>query len=266
MEQKRSVAGDGERDIHAYLDGELGPDEAAEVEERLRADPEEMARFETYARHKALLQEAGREAPGPTDLRTAQLARELAGKLDRRAAPSRDWPDWKAAGWRTAAAVALVASGWFGHAQFAPGSGPHPTVAPTYVAEAVGAHRVFADDYIKPAEFGPDLSPETVSWISTKLGRSVKVPSLEPIGLQLVGARLMGTAAGPIAYFLYENTSGDRVSLTMSRHPDGTPALDFASYSEANRQIGYWSAGPLDYALVAPSGEHVHRIAAQLNR
>lgn len=264
MEQKRSVAGDGTRDIHAYLDGELGPDEAAAIEEYLEANPEEMARFDSYARHKDLLREAAETSSASIDIRTVKLSRDLAATLEKRTARPAPWQNWKGPSARIAAAAALVTCGWLGHAQFSGQPLLPQSAVPHYVVEALGAHSVFADDYIKPAEFGPDLSPETVSWISTKLGRSVSVPSLEPVGFDLVGARMMGTAAGPIAYFLYENETGERVSLTMSKHADGTPEMDFASYSDADRQIGYWSAGPLDYALVAPHGEQIHQIAAQM--
>ncbi len=252
---------DPSADIHAYLDGELGPDEAAEVEAYLQSDAEAMARFEQYARHKDLVREAGGSGTRDVaDLKTAALERQLAGKLSTRAAHGAA-RSRRVVPFQIAAAVALVAVGWFGHAQFAPNAGGEPG----YVAEAVGAHQVFAHDFIRPAEFGPDVNDEALAWLSTKLGQSVSVPALGPVGLELVGLRLLGTAEGPLAYFLYEKPDGTRVSLTLSRHPDGEPAVKFATYGDQGRHVGYWSAGSFDYALVAESDSAIREIAAQVD-
>ena len=249
-------------DIHAYLDGELGPDEAAEVEAYLQSDAEAMARFEHYAGHKDLIREAGGSGtPEVTDLKTAALERQLAAKLSSRAAHGAARP-WRVVPLQIAAAVALVAAGWIGHAQYAPSADGEPG----YVAEALGAHQVFAHDFIRPAEFGPDVNDEALAWLSTKLGQSVEVPALGPVGLELVGLRLLGTAEGALAYFLYEKPDGTRVSLTLSRHPDGEPAVKFATYGDHGRHVGYWSTGSLDYALVAESDSAVREIAAEVDQ
>jgi anti-sigma factor RsiW len=254
-------------DLHAYLDGELGPDEAAAVEARLTADPEELERFEAYSRHKQLIAEAADAfAADPAsrktaDLRTASLERELAAALARQARPVRR-PGW---GWplQTAAAACLVAAGWFGHAEFGGGG----ALLPPYVSEAVGAHRAFADDTLRPVEFSSADAGEALAWISTKMGYPVRVPSLEPLGVDFVGVRLHGTREGPIAQFIYEDDSGNRMSLMLARHPEGAPAIDFsvASYEEGGR-VGYWSDPRFDYALIAKTSDvQIRAMAAELN-
>jgi anti-sigma factor RsiW len=280
MDTDKDILGEGSFDLHAYLDGELGPEDAAEVEAALAADPRAMARFDAYARQKDLIREAAGSGSlgGISDFRTAALARRLAGKLAAQPGVTRAAPQASGApgtAWRwpmqAAAAVALVSGGWFGHAQLAPegpaaGSGvASVNIAPEYVAEAVGAHGVFAHDFLHPAEFGPGGTDEAVEWISAKLGQSVSIPSLEPIGLEFVGSRLLGTKEGAIAYFLYEKPDGTRVSLTLSRHPDGEPALEFAAYGHEGRHVGYWSAGDLDYALIGEDGDEIRQIAAEVD-
>lgn len=233
--------------LNAYLDGQLGPEEAADVETRLADDDEAAARFEAYATHKELIGEgADLLEPDESSLRTAALEAELAKKLERRARPrfSRPLVAWPV---NMAAAAALMAVGWFGHATF----GDTESTMPAYVSEALGAHRVFAGDFIRPTEFSAATSEDVRAWLSTKLGHSVRIPSLETLGMTLVGTRLHGTREGPILQAIYENENGDRLSLTMARHPDKAPAITFASVDVANKRVGYWSHGPLDYAIVA---------------
>ena len=162
---------------------------------------------------------------------------------------------------QAAAAIVLVAAGWIGHAQYT----PQPKAGPGYVAEAVGADRVFAQDFLHPAEFGPEASDEALAWLSTKLGHAVRIPGLDTLGLEFVGMRLLGTAEGPLAYFLYEAPDGTRMSMTLARHPDGEPAISFATYDDGGRHVGYWSTGPFDYALVAESDSMVRQVAAELD-
>ena len=116
-----------------------------------------------------------------------------------------------------------------------------------------------------PAEFGPEASAEALAWLSTKLGHAVKIPGLDTLGLDFVGMRLLGTAEGPLAYFLYEAPDGTRMSMTLARHPDGQPAISFATYNDSGRHVGYWSAGAFDYALVAESDSMVREVAAELD-
>ncbi len=249
-------------DVSAYLDGQLGPDEAAEVEARLSGDPAELGRYSAYARHKQLLRDGADELLQPTvDLKTAALERELARKLERQArygqvSRVRLWA------MRTAAAVVLVTAGWIGHAQFGAPSAPWPE----YVAEAVGAHRVFAGDTVRPVELDADAREEVVAWFSSKLGHAVDVPSLAPLGVEFIGARLQGTKEGPLAQFLYEDGAGHRLSLTIARHPENAPLFDFAVHDVAGEQVGYWTDGGLDYAVVARTSDtQIRAIAAELN-
>jgi anti-sigma factor RsiW len=251
-------------DLHAYLDGELGPEAAAAVEARLADDPEAAARFDAYAQHKALLAESAHDlalATAAPD--TARLEGELARTLARReSAPARSHPftmaPWPA---NLAAAAALMAVGWFGNAVV----DKSDRTMPAYVSEAVGAHRVFAEDFIRPAEFDAGSTRDVAAWLSTKLGHAVRIPRLDGMGMALVGTRIHGTKEGPIVQAIYENEAGDRLSLTMARHPDAAPAIVFESRNVADTRVGYWSQGPLDYAVVTDEPqEAIRAIASEL--
>jgi len=254
--------------LNAYLDGELGPDAAAAVEAQLCEDPEAAARFDDFARHKALLAEAAAElepaaAAGAGTAKTAALEAELVHKLSTAPAASGRPRPRALAPWpvNLAAAAALMATGWFGHATM---GGPDARV-PDYVSEAIGAHRVFGEDFIRPAEFDARSTEDVFAWLSTKLGHAVRIPRLEGMGMELVGTRIHGTKEGPIVQVIYENQAGERLSLTMARHPEAAPAIVFERADVADTRVGYWSQGPLDYAVVTdePQAE-IRAIASEL--
>jgi anti-sigma factor RsiW len=105
-----------------------------------------------------------------------------------------------------------------------------------------------------------------VAWFSSKLGHAVDIPSLAPLGVEFIGARLQGTKEGPLAQFLYEDEAGHRLSLTVARHPEGAPVFDFAVHDMAGEQVGYWTDGGLDYAVVARTNDtQIRAIVAELN-
>jgi anti-sigma factor RsiW len=99
-----------DRELSAYVDGQLSPEKAAEIEARLTASPEEAARVECYLQQNRLIRDAADALePAAADLRTAALARELALRLERRVGQRWRMPAWVR---QAAAAVVLVSAGW----------------------------------------------------------------------------------------------------------------------------------------------------------
>ncbi|ETX14308.1 hypothetical protein OCH239_04080 [Roseivivax halodurans JCM 10272] len=257
-------------DINAYLDGELGPDEAAEIEARLEGDPEAQERLEAYARHKDQIGDAlaGIAATGPVPLKTARLEKRLAARLHRRQAPrSFSAGPWLHGATRIAAAVTLVTLGWWGHAAWTP---PSMSVSkasgvPEYVSEAVGAHTVFAEDIVRPAEFTATDMDSAAEWFSAKIGVPVNAPDLGGYGMSVVGARLLGTKEGPLAQFIYEDAGGVRYSLTLAKHPDNRPVAPLQVVDYPDRAVGYWSTPNIDFALIGKTdGGSMQTLAADL--
>jgi anti-sigma factor RsiW len=243
-------------ELQAYVDGQLTPEEAAALEARLADSPEDAATVASYLDQNRLIREAADAlAPAAVDLRTADLERRLAQRLERRR--------WRLPAWvrQAAAAVILVSAGWFAHDQYA----KMEEATPYYVAEAVGAHRVFADDAFRPVEFTPDASDAALEWAATKLGHPVAIPTLDSLGLGLVGSRLHGTAQGPIAQFIYEDAGGNRLSVIVAPHPPDVPEYGFKMASFADTKVGYWSDARLDYAVVADtSAPQIEAIASEI--
>ncbi|ETX28613.1 anti-sigma factor family protein [Roseivivax isoporae] len=252
-------------DLNAYLDGELGPEESAEIEARLETDAEARERLETLARQKDRLGAAlaAIADSAPADLRTARLERQLAGALHRRMSPRRPFAaaPWLRGGGRVAAAAALVAFGWVAHGSWAPQA---PGV-PEYVSEAMGAHQVFAEDLVRPAEFTGGAIDTAAEWFSSKIGAQVNAPDLSGFDMTLVGARLLGTKEGPLAQFIYEDAGGARYSLTLARHPEDRPLAPLQAVDYPDRAVVYWSTPDIDFTLIGKKdGMSVRTMASTL--
>lgn len=252
---------DADPDLHAYIDGQLDPDAAAEFDARLDADPELQRLVAAMTGDRdAIRMAAGRLDAGPVNLRTAALERQLARGLSRRR--------WQAAitgpvSRQVAAGVVMFALGWGAHMALAPTG----TVYPSYVAEGLGAHTVFADDAVYPVEFTPEATAAALDWMSDKLKRKIASPALDALGLELVGTRLSGTREGPLAQFIYEDQSGNRLSLVVMPHPEGAPEAGLRVAREASNSVGYWSNAALDFAVIADTTDlQIETVAAEVTR
>lgn len=248
--------------LNAYLDGELGPEEAAEIEAQLDLDPEASAQFDALLLQKAQIGEAVDALNAkPQNLETARLERRLAKAIHRRSTPRKviAFDAWSRMGSQLAAACAFVAVGWWGHATWS----QQEAGVPDYVAEAVGAHLVFAEDLVHPVEFSGSAIDGATTWFSEKVGVSIHAPDLSQQGIALVGTRLLGTKEGPLAQFIYENSDGGRYSLTLRRHLANQPISPFQMAEYPNRRVGYWSTSELDFALVGSGNEEFLKTMAQ---
>lgn len=230
--------------LHAFVDGELDAKGEQEIRARLDNDPDAQARVDEYRRQGAALHGAYDDvldAPLPAEMRAA-----LAGG---RAST----PTWRTPALRWAAAIVLFAaggmSGWWGHGLTAPDASVQISASTPYVSRAIGAHVVFAAEVAHPVEVAADQEQHLVNWLTKRLGRDVRAPKLGAAGFELVGGRLLPDEdAKPAAQFMYENRSGQRVTLYVSLDPARSEtSFRFAEHGDTSAI--YWVEGGLGYAL-----------------
>jgi anti-sigma factor RsiW len=165
---------------------------------------------------------------------------------------------------QAAAIVALVAAGWTTNElvhRFIPGQ------LPTYVVEATGAHLVFAEGPMPPVvNPGQVNGAELARWMSARLGEQVEVPELSPIGLKLIGGRVMGDMRNPLAGLIYEDREGHRLTICLTPRDDGpVDGLHMAQIDGV--RVGYWSNGEQSYVIVADTSEtQLEAIVSQLTQ
>ncbi|MEM6438777.1 MAG: hypothetical protein AAF763_03640 [Pseudomonadota bacterium] len=237
-------------ELGAYADGELDAPDIARIEAALAADAALRARLARIVDARDALDrlaEAGSpDAPDPE-------AEALAARLGARLRADQARRGRRRASLAAAALLATAVGGWFAHIYV---GAPAPSAAlaqgepPAFVADAVGAHAVFAPDQIHPVEFFSDDEALMRDWFAGHLGDDVRIPHLEEIGFDLIGGRLLGSARGPSAQLIYENAAGDRVSLVFGRQ-DLPGASDAPRFEDVDgRLASWWRQGELSWAVV----------------
>lgn len=243
-----------EDDLQAYVDRRLDPDRLVEVEAYLAAHPTEAERIAGYAAQRTSLRAALQpyaDEPVPPEL-------NLAGLIEahrRRPAPV----------WRTvAAALLLLGLGGLGGWSL-PRGAPAGGIA-ALAHEAAESYAAYAPDHTRPVELRADDRAQLVSWVSERLKRSVAVPDLSASGYRFMGGRLVPTAHGPAALFLYDDDHGTRLAmLARPMEIEGNAPLAAQAQGAVN---GYaWADQGLGYSLVAPaSARNLKSLADEAKR
>ena len=235
--------------LHAWFDGELPPAEAAAVEARLREQPELAAQVRLWrADREALRAQSDALLHEPVPARLTQAVRR---------APSR----WRVEQW--AAGVALfVLGGATGAGLLAGLDAPQRELqagSGEWLQRAAVAHAVYVPEKRHPVEVSVEQNQDghLARWLTKRLDVPVKLFDLAPQGFDLVGGRLLPDERGPSAQLMYQNASGQRVTVYL-RKPDTGPADPAAAAFRYERQgelgLFYWvegqGAAATGYALV----------------
>jgi anti-sigma factor RsiW len=243
-----------EDELHAYVDGMLGPSRQAEVERYLHAHPEVCRRVRAYEAQRDELREAfaGKlEEPLASSLNLATLVEE---RLTRRRVP-----------WRAAASVVLAllaggAGGWL------LGLRPQNDIA-SLASEAAASYAVYATDEHRPVELWAAQRDDLTRWVSNRLNRVVAPPDLAGAGYRLLGGRLVSTAHGPAAMFIYESRLEGRLMLfirpmTVVRNTpiEQVDIGDIDGCAWIDRGVGYSLVAAEPYARLLELSGHVRQL------
>jgi anti-sigma factor RsiW len=220
-----------ESDIHLALDGELPGDDRAGFERWLEANPDMRAKADRYASDRDRLRMAlDPVLTEPVPERLIRLVREPA-EPPRRMLWLRN----------TAAAAAIFIAG--GLAGYGFGFAGRPASAPAgleFVDSALAAHRIYSAEKLHVVEVGADQKDHLVGWLSKRVGVSLTAPDLVPQGFRLIGGRLLPAGLdGMAAQFMYEDATGRRVSLYVTREK-GREETGFRVETEAGVNALYW--------------------------
>lgn len=261
-----------EAELNAFCDGELEETESARIAAAIEADPALRARMSRIMGDIASLRAAGE--PVEDDPATRVLAERLETAVVRR----EHQRTLTQAAMGIAASVAIAAGGWFGHAAYVkatPGKSRQDGLflaatqvesVPAFVADAAGAHQVFAPDNFHPVEFTAKDEAAMARWFSERLGETAAIPHLEELGFNLVGGRLLAGAEGPMAQVLYENGAGDRVSLVFGKQVvPGSAELKLVHVGKT--YASYWQENGFSWAVVEDTpGADVSMVATHVAR
>jgi len=245
-----------EEELHAFVDQTLDVRRKEEVSAYLNAHPEISKRVEAYRRQREILKTA--YAPIANEPIPAQL--NLARMIERKRRPALA-SSWLAA----AAAVVLLCTGGIGGWSLR-GVTQSPEGIAALAEEASATYVVYAPDHIRPVEIKASERDALVDWTTERLGRAVAIPDLSASGFRLMGGRVVATAHGPAAMFMYDNDHGTRLVMLARRMAvDQNMPMVPQSHGTLN---GYaWADKGLGFSLVGPaSPEQLHPLADEVRK
>ncbi|UTH73237.1 anti-sigma factor [Chromobacterium sp. IIBBL 290-4] len=232
--------------LQAYLDGELPPREAAELEAWLARHPETAEKLDQLrCQDDALRQLWALPKREPVPSRLLAAARPPA-----RRAP----PPWLRQGIAAGLVFALgLGGGWYGQQAYqASGyAAEGGMIADSLPRQAAMAHVVYSPDIQRPVEIGADQEAQMIAWLSQRMRSPIKPPRLAQAGYELIGGRLLPGEQGPVAQFMYHDPSGLRVTLYVANgvSPRNEAGFHYASQGPVN--VYYWWSQGQGYALSA---------------
>jgi anti-sigma factor RsiW len=132
---------------------------------------------------------------------------------------------------------------------------------------AARAHLVYSPEVRHPVEVEAREQDHLVKWLSKRLDLPLKVPVLSTEGFELLGGRLLPGTDGPVAQFMYQDPTGKRLTLYVTRPHKGDEVTAFRFAQEGRVSVFYWIDRDCGYAL---SGEidkpQLSRVAALVYR
>ncbi|MEO7399161.1 MAG: anti-sigma factor [Polaromonas sp.] len=265
-----------EAELHALVDRQLTPERQREIEAYLAGRPDEAQRVESYrAQNRELrgLFNPVQDEPLPQRLRRAATPR-TPWYLQRLAAGIAIAVVSGAAGWGLRAGVGTEPGSAL-MAQRAPVAASMAS-ATDFAQRAAVAHAVYSPDVRRAVEVGADHEDQLVAWLSKRMGAPMKPPHLQTLGYALDGGRLLPGDQGPVAQFMYHDSTGAKLTLYVSNEvgkadpglpggKNGETAFRFARQGHVN--VFYWVNGPFGYAISADADKaELARVSGEVYR
>lgn len=249
-----------EKDLHAYVDGQLDAGRRSEVEAWLAAHPEDAAMVADWRAQnddiRALFSGHAR-----SDLRDPELLLTQQPMAARRL---RHLP------FRQMAASLVLLGAGIAIGQAIPSFLERTPVSPQTVAalpeQARSAFLIYASDVRHPVEVGADEQEHLSAWLGKRLDHPLRIPDLSRFGYRLVGGRLVPVSGKAGAMLMYEDAGGERITVLAGRN-DANRTTSFRYATEGTVETFYWIDGPVGYALSGEiSRERLREIAEECYR
>jgi anti-sigma factor RsiW len=225
-----------EDELHAYVDGELPPDRRDAVEAWLAVHPDDAARVSAWRLQSEAIRARYRDVaaqPVPAQF-----------KLDRLNRAAHSWKFQAAA----AAVAAFLIGGLAGWAlRGAPATGPAINDVQMLASQALDAHKLYVVEVRHPVEVPAVQAEHLERWLSKRVGYPLRAPNLEPLGLNLVGGRLLPSGDGGAAFYMYESASGERFTLYCARSQTPNQAMQYNAADKVSAV--YWVDGNVAYVV-----------------
>lgn len=243
-----------EAELHAYADGFLQPQERDRIDRWLQHNPDDATRVAEWTAQNDELRAmfAGYERALPGDAAMVKTPRDI----ERRS-------PWRILAMTAAATLIFIAGAATGRLVSlpSPSSPALQQVAQDLPGEAQSAFLIYASDVRHPVEVGADQEEHLGKWLGKRLDYPLSVPKLSGLGFQLVGGRLVPVNGKAGALFMYEDASGQRLTVLVGRNTDNRNT-SFRFASAGTLETFYWMDGDIGYAVTGEISRERLRLVA----
>jgi len=206
--------------LSAYLDGELDPTTAAEVEARLASDPAAQVELDQLMEIDAIAQAQFDGQPDdPVPFALAQKIKNT--PLQASQAPPR--PIWGA----LATSLVVFALGGIG-GYIVKGQVTPLVVTAGWLADIADYHAIYASQGRHLVEVDANEADHIETWLGAMIGASFSIPELSEFDLTFEGGRLLVENGKPVAQLMYRDADGTVVALCLQQ--SSTEATTPASF------------------------------------
>jgi anti-sigma factor RsiW len=242
-----------EADLQAYVDAALPAARRDEMGNYLAAQPQEAERARAYLEQKEAIRawfNPVLDEPLPENLSALASPPPTAAVGHRSRSFLSRWSLQRIA---AGVVIALFSglAGWTAHERYPTTENLARTSPLSLPHQAAVAHTVFSPEVRRPVEVSAEHEDQLVAWLSKRLGSPVRPPKLGALGYELVGGRLLPGNSGPVAQFMYQDTTGQRLTLYVSSENTTNQDTAFRFAQEGSVNVFYWIDGKFGYALSA---------------
>ena len=202
-----------DNDLHRYVDGELSPERAEQIAAYLEQHPEDAQRVADYQRLNAGLRQAHNDILNSGHVETLPSGEPSSKPILRQFGIAASWLaigisiGWGIQSNRTAEIIASNTS-------------REATLQQQLVRPARLSYATYTPEVLHPVEVNAEQQQHLAGWLTKRLGKAVIIPDLSGTGFSLLGGRLLPGEDTPAAMFMYENATGQRITLNITRSPE----------------------------------------------
>lgn len=232
-----------EHDLHAYVDQQLSAKKVKAVEALILKNPKIAAKIQQWQQQNDLISQhfsktKSNEIPTLLDINTLTTKQHHNTTV-----PTILWR------YGLAASLFLMMSsgiiGWYLHDILQ----PKQQYQMSFVNSAISAYNVFSVEVLHPVEVSAHKKDHLITWLSERINHPLKVPELKQYGYKLLGGRLLAMKKGrPAAQLMFENNTGQRITLLVSKNPAYNDHA-FLFKNEDKTNAFYWMDATIAYSV-----------------
>ncbi len=126
------------------------------------------------------------------------------------------------------------------------------SAAALLVSRATDAYDTYATDPVRPVEFTATRLDQMDAWLRRRLGVGLVPPDFALEGWALLGGRVVPGPDGPAAFYVYQNSGGERLGLLASRAPSyGLRVMPLGAAGTEGSAMT-WGTGQLGFVIAVP--------------